>query len=70
MSRSRRKGRELRCRLPDEKWQWLDEWLLRGVGQTYAQLIVLSLEAFEEKLRNRRLAATRLQRLMSSTEDP
>ena len=68
-SSARSKRRELRCRLPDEKWKWLDEWLRRGVGQTYAQLVILSLEAFEEKLRNRRLTEARLQQIVCSTED-
>jgi len=62
-------GRELRCRLPDEKWKWLDEWLRQGVAQTYAQLLLLALESFEEKLRNRRLTEARLQQITSTTED-
>ena len=69
MNSTRRKGRELRSRLPFEKWQWLDEWIREGVGSTYAQLLVLSLEAFEEKLRNRRLTEARLQRITSQTDD-
>jgi len=63
------KSRELRCHLPLEKWRWLDEWLREGVATTYAQLLVLCLEAFEEKLRNRRLTEARLQQIVQSRED-
>lgn len=64
--RSRSRRRELRCALPAEKWKWLDKWLREGVAQTYAQLILLGLEALEEKLRNRRLTEARLEQIVPS----
>ena len=69
MSQGKRKRRELRCRLPDEKWKWLDQWLRKGIGRTYSQLVVLCLEAFEEKLRNRRLTEARLQQITPPAEN-
>jgi hypothetical protein len=61
-----KKRRELRCALPPEKWNWLDTWLNQGVAQTYAQLILLSLEALEQKLRDRRLSQRRLEQIEPS----
>jgi len=61
--------RELRLRLPQEKWQLLDNLRKKGVGGTYAQLVVLALESLHDKLLERALAEARLRKLEGETEE-
>jgi len=44
----------------------MDKWRSEGVAQTYAQLVLLGIEALEEKLRSRRLTEARLQQIVPS----
>lgn len=57
------RSRELRLRLADEKWELLEIWRKRGVGRTYAELVVLALESLHDKLLERDLREARLKRL-------
>lgn len=60
---TQRRGRELRCRLPEEKEQWIREWLGRGVAETSTDIVMLALEALHEKILQRNLAEARLRQL-------
>jgi len=57
------KRRELRVRLPTQKWEFLDHCIQRGMAQTYADLIVLAIECFHDKLLQRDLQEARLRQL-------
>lgn len=60
------RSRELRLRLPEEKWNLLEKWRGRGVGSTYADLIILALECLHDKLVERDLQETRLIQLQAA----
>jgi hypothetical protein len=61
--------RELRLRLPTEKWEILERWRKRGIARTYAELVVLALDQFHDKLLERDLREARLRRLEGETEE-
>jgi hypothetical protein len=58
-----RQTRELRVRLPSQKWDLLEECVTRGVAATYAGVVLLALESFHDKLLERDLREARLKRL-------
>jgi len=60
--------RELRVRLPRQKWDWLERWRRHGVARTYAGIIVLALECFAEKQRQCQLEEARTRQLLHEAE--
>jgi len=63
------RARELRIRLPREKWTWLDRWVKLGVARTYSDIILLALDCFADKQLQRELQVARLREL-SKDETP
>jgi len=64
----RRRTRELRVRLPGQKWDWLERWRRHGVSRTYAGIILLALECFAEKQRQCQLEEARTRQLLQEVE--
>jgi len=62
------RARELRIRLPAEKWEWLDSWISRGIARTYSDLILLAIDCFADKLLQRELQQARLSQLNTSVD--
>lgn len=49
--------------MPEESWRLLENWRKKGVGRTYAELVVLALDSLHDKLVERDLREARLKRL-------